>query len=229
MTRIDQGALDNDRASTWGGYAQSTPARHGASSHSQYHARTGNLARVSDDDADDLETLAPAPVVEPPRSPTPPSLISRWIVVAASGALLAMAVVLIITAVQLSDLRRRVHRLEDAAPPTTTTTVAETTASHFCLSYPLVGDITYRTDTGYISGDVGGLPPYSDVRMELWDAGKTPAKIVAKKVITTNANGASHLFGPTIGRPAYAWAIFFRVVKNAGDAGQLFGPPAYPC
>jgi hypothetical protein len=183
---------------------------------------------VSNDDTGDLETIEPVPVIDSNRPSVRPSGLSRWIVLAVSGVLVALAVLLIITAVQLSDLRGRVDRLEHV--PATTTTVPVVSAEYqFCLSDPLAGDITYRTDTGTISGDVGGFPPSSDVQMELWDNDRTPARIVARKIFTTNANGAAHFGIPSFGRSVPpVTQIFFRVRIGDREA-QLFGPPAYPC
>ncbi|MDP9335111.1 MAG: hypothetical protein M3Q30_17655 [Actinomycetota bacterium] len=161
----------------------------------------------------------------------------RHFLLVAMIALAALAASLVVTLVEIRELHRRVDHLQAIQRTSQTTTKVDDLASKYCLSFPLVGQVTFVpaqtvgtsfSSAGHFGGDVGGLPPNTYVLIQFFDTSTKPAHKVQEITLRSNANGAQHIDGPSLVGPANISAVLFRVGTNNQDL-RLFGPPATPC
>jgi hypothetical protein len=193
----------------------------------------------SKDEPRDLEPLDPDGIQHSPAARIGSTKHKgRRFALVATIAVAALAAGLVVALVEIRDLHRRVDHLQAMArtSQTTTTKVADS-ASKYCLSFPLVGQLTFApaqpvgtsfSSAGHFGGDVGGFPPNTYVRIEFWNTSDHPAHIVQESTLRTNAYGAQRVDGPSLLGPVRIDAIFFRVGTSDRDL-RLFGPHATPC
>jgi hypothetical protein len=194
----------------------------------------------SSDDPRDLEPLVPDGIEHSPAARIESTKHKgRRFALVATIAVAALGACLVVALVEIRDLHRRVDHLQAVARPTqtTTTTKVADSASKYCLSFPLVGQLTFApaqpvgtsfSSAGHFGGDVGGFPPNTYVRIEFWNTSDNPAHIAQESTLRTNAYGAQRVDGPSLLGPVRIDASFFRVGTSDRDL-RLFGPPATPC
>jgi hypothetical protein len=206
-------------------------------------APIGQSVRVGapTDDVPDLEALDPLPpdhqTSVTPSERTRPR--RRWRVVA-TVVFLSLLVALLWTGLEIRDLNRRVAQLQSVARARAATTASATTVAprpsyRYCLSSPLVGQLTYTPGAmlgslGQIRGNVGGFPAQVYVEADLVDRTVIPARVIQQLGFVTSSSGAQRVEQPTFVDPsATVSQITFRAFHRPTDDLRSYGPPANRC